>query len=497
MSNISTNDTSHILSQITVPNYLNNVKDTLESEIEGFINYFCDEQKKKDSMVEFIEDCDKEYDNNFKDKGECYYTKMNPNINLKFIEKKRKNENEYNIIDNYNIITKTVPIIELKPNPNPKLDPKSEPKIHPNTVSLKTFLLNKRSKLFKEEICKESYQINKKFKLKENLLLIILIKKKEEEKQKEKEKEKKEEKKEEKEKVKEEKKEEEKEEDKENNKDKILILLIKEKKIRDKNEDGNKDKKEDKKENKKENKNGDKNEDKKEDKKKNEKNDRDKDKKEDEYEDEKNKNFTFIPDNNFHIFYKKYNFSFEIPQVDKNFYSYLLNKNGKEEIILFFWCEKILYLFKIENIDDEYNSIITKYTFNLDFEPIFIIPIKNIENRFFLEKDIVFFTEYFLIITKENFKLCKCIEKARKLFICNVEYEFKRENDKKSIEGKNLIDAEQLDNGLIAIHLKDEQSEEIAYFYLHCKDYFYDLFYKKMMFKIFLFKLNKKINNNN
>ena len=113
-----------------------------------------------------------------------------------------------------------------------------------------------------------------------------------------------------------------------------------------------------------------------------------------------------------------------------------------------------------------------------------------------LEKDIVFYSEYFLIITKENLKLCKYIEEISKLFICNVEYEFKNETDKKEIEGKDINYIEQLDNGLIAIHFKDQINEEIAFFYLYCKDYFYNFFYKKMMFKIFLFKLKKKINNN-
>ena len=105
-----------------------------------------------------------------------------------------------------------------------------------------------------------------------------------------------------------------------------------------------------------------------------------------------------------------------------------------------------------------------------------------------------------MIITKGNFKLCRCIEEARQLFICNVEYEFKNETDKKEIEGKDINYTEQLDNGLIAIHFKDGQKEEIAYFYLYCKEYFkifYKPFYKKMMFKIFLFNLKKKINNNN
>ena len=102
-----------------------------------------------------------------------------------------------------------------------------------------------------------------------------------------------------------------------------------------------------------------------------------------------------------------------------------------------------------------------------------------------------------MIFTKENLKLCKCIEEISKLFICNVEYEFNQQSDKNLFEGKSLNNVEHLDNGLIAIHFKDQINEEIAFFYLYCKDYFYNLFYKKMMFKIFLFKLKKKINNNN
>lgn len=489
MSNRSTNDTSHIFSEISVGNYLKNINDIFENEIKGFLSYYIDYQEKKDSLKEFIEECDKEYNNKCHDIRDCNCTKIDKDISLKFI-KIKKNENEYNILDNYNIITKIEHITDQhdpkslhESFPNTKTDTKTEPK----KEILKTILLSKRSKGFKMDICQESYQINKKIKLKENLLLIILIKKKEKEEEKKEE----EKKKEEKEKEKEEKKE--KKEKKEEKKDKVLILLIKEKKIRDKEENKEEDKKEDKEEDKKEN----------------EENDKDKDKKEDEdkYEDdgdddnEENENFKFVPDINFHIFYKKYIFSFEIPEVGTNFSSYLYNKNGKEEIILFFWWKKIVYFYKIENIDDDSDSIITKCTFNLDFEVISIFPIKSIkENKCFLKKDTVFFTENFLIITKGNFKLCKCNEKVRELFICNVEFEFKNEDDKKIVQEKNIKYIEQLDNGLIAIHLKFGQRKEIAYFYLYCKDYFdmfYKPFYKKMMFKIFLFKLKKKINNNN
>ena len=54
----------------------------------------------------------------------------------------------------------------------------------------------------------------------------------------------------------------------------------------------------------------------------------------------------------------------------------------------------------------------------------------------------------------------------KKLYICNIEYEFKSENDKKSIQEKNPHHVEQLDHGLIAIHFEDE----IAHFYFNTKD---------------------------
>ena len=435
MSNMSTNDTSNIISKISIPNHLKIVKVTLDGEIEqGPIILYNDEQEMKNSLLEFIENCDKPYNN--KQENRNFFYDNRDDIKLKFIKKKNKKEfeKEYNIIDNYNIITKT----------------------NPKTGTPITILLNQRNRSFEEIICNEPYQIYQIIKLHENILLIVLIKKNAEEKEKEK------------------KKEEEKE------KDNILILIIKEKRLRDKKENKSEEKKKDEEE------------------KNFEKKDKDKKEDQDEYGYEGNKNIKSCFDPYFHIIYKKYYFSFEIPQVGENFSSYLLSKNGKEEIILFFWHEKIIYFYKIENFNDDFGSIITKYIFNLDFEPILICPIKNIkENKFFLEKDIVFYSEYFLIITKENLKLCKCIEEISKLFICNVEYEFNQQSDKNLFEGKSLNNVEHLDNGLIAIHFKDQINEEIAFFYLYCKDYFYNLFYKKMMFKIFLFKLKKKINNNN
>ena len=186
MSNRSTNDTSHIFSEISVGNYLKNINDIFENEIKGFLSYYIDYQEKKDSLKEFIEECDKEYNNKCHDIRDCNFTKIDKDISLKFI-KIKKNENEYNILDNYNIITKIEHITDQhdpkslhESFPNTKTDTKTEPK----KEILKTILLSKRSKGFKMDICQESYQINKKIKLKENLLLIILIKKKEKEEEK-------------------------------------------------------------------------------------------------------------------------------------------------------------------------------------------------------------------------------------------------------------------------------------------------------------------------
>ena len=413
MSNLSTNDVSYIESKISIPKYLKNVKDTLTCDFDNVPIIYCDdEQENKNPLLEYIDFCDKENGNNSQNMRDFYYIN-NEDIKLKFnsFKKIKKEENEYNILDNYNIITET----------------------GPKTKSSQTFLLNKRNLLFKEKICNESYKIYKKFKLHENLLLFILIKKGE---------------------IKEKEKVEKKE------KDKIIILLIKEKK-KDK-----KDNKEEKEE-------------------------------EDEFGNDKNKNFIYCPDPHYHVFYKYYNFNFEIPQVGENVNCYLLNKNEKEEIILYFWRETKIYMFKIENINDESFEVITKYTFNLDFEPIFICPIKIIrENKFIFQKDIAYFTELFLVITKEKPKICKIFEEKGKLAICNAKYEFKRNVVKELFEGKNINEVEQLDNGLLAFHFK-ENKEKIAYFYLYSKDYFYKLFYKKMMFKIFLFNIKKKFNNNN
>lgn len=368
MSNRSTNDTSYNTISKEILNNLQYVIARLESEIEEVLIPI-NTQEIKGLVGEINNYCDI-INKIYKDINSFYYSYIE-DIYLKFREKNDKDINKYNIMNNYDI----------------KTDSKTN----------KTYLINKRKKFTKEEICNECYQINSKFKLREDMLLIILVKNEE--------------------------------------KDKILILLIKEKKIRE-DEDEQKDKK----------------------------------KEEEKDEHEENKYFKYIPDSKFHVFYKTYNFRLEIPQFGQNFSSYILYKNGKEEIILCFWSEKKIYLFNIENINDDSDSIKTKYIFKLDFEPIFIIPIKIIiENKEFLllNKNEINFTEFFLVITKENnLKLFKYVEKARALYICNIKYEYESEDDKNSIAKKYPYHAEQLDNGLIAIHFKDE----IDYFYLNSKE---------------------------
>ena len=353
MSNRSTNDISYKRISKEILNNLQYVFAKLESKIEEIvIPKYTQESKGFIGELDIFSDKENNID---KDNNILYYSEID-DINLIFREKNKKNDNEYNIMNNYDIKFKSSTNI--------------------------TYLINKRKELEnKEEICNGCYQINKKIKLREDMLLILLVKEEE--------------------------------------KDNILILLIGEK-----------------------------------------------EKDEDEDEDEENKNCKNISD---HVFYKKYNFSLEIPQVGQNVSCYLLKKNGKEEIILCFWSEKKIYLFNIENIDDVSRSIKSKFTLQLEFEPIFIIPIKIVfENKeFIFNKNEINYTDFFLVITKENNpKLCKYVEKVNKLYICNIEYEFESEDDKKSITDKIPSHVEQLDNGLIAIHFKDE----IAHFYLNIKD---------------------------
>ena len=133
--------------------------------------------------------------------------------------------------------------------------------------------------------------------------------------------------------------------------------------------------------------------------------------------------------------------------------------------------KKNIYLFKKENINDELEPI--QYIFEIDFEIKYICPIKIIkENKenILEEKDDVSCTEYFLVINKGELKICKYIEEKRKLIFFNIKYEYENENDKNTIEKKNLNDVEHLDDGLIAFYFKSKQKDEIAYFYLYCKD---------------------------
>ena len=347
------------------PNNLKNMIKYIENEIgQKLKNYNIDSLEKKDSLID-----KKDEQNNKKTENEFIYYSNSLNIKLILDSKINNDKNKYNIKDNYDIKNSSGGI----------------------------YLYNDRNKFSKKEICKECYQINKKIKLQDNILLIFLRKKEE--------------------------------------KDKILILLIIEIE-KEKNKDKDKDKI------------------------------------------LENKNFCYIPDHKYDIFLKKYYFTLETPQIGDNFYSYLVNKKEKEEeeIILLFWCENKINIFKIEFINDD-SSIKFSYTFNLDFVPMFICPIRFIEENtkcLLKEEDDIFYTDFFLIITKENPKLCKCIEEERTLFICDAEYEYdgyKGKDDIKSIIEKNQNEVEQLDNELIAIHFKNGQKEEIALFNLYSSDF--------------------------
>jgi hypothetical protein len=86
-----------------------------------------------------------------------------------------------------------------------------------------------------------------------------------------------------------------------------------------------------------------------------------------------------------------------------------------------------------------------------------------------------------LVLCKENPKICICKEgkKKAKIHILNIEYEFEKEKDKKLIKEKQKY-VEQLDNGLIAIHLSNGK---IALFYLSKNGY------KRLLFLYFIMLL--------
>jgi hypothetical protein len=195
--------------------------------------------------------------------------------------------------------------------------------------------------------------------------------------------------------------------------------------------------------------------------------------------------YTYVFNLKYGIITNEHKFRLEIPQVRENILLYLLEKNYKKEIRLLFWVGKIIYLYKLEINNDNHNlnsNVIIKYTFNLDFEPMLICPIKNIiENKNFLEEDIVFNSEYILVLSKENPKICKFIEnkKRAKMHILNLEYEFVNEQHIILIRERKKY-AEQLNNGLIAIHLNDGRTD-LFYLSKKCQ--------KKILFLYFIILL--------
>jgi len=180
MSNKSTNDTSYNRAkEKQLFSNLQNVLAIFKSEINQ-ISIPENTEESKDFYEELDNYSDKENKIN-KDKNYIYYSAIN-NINIKFIEKNTKDNNEYNIMNNYDVIF--------------------------DKDTNKTYLINKRKNFSNEEICNERYKLNQKIKLREDMLLFILIKEKD--------------------------------------KDNILIILIKEKKIREeKDEQKGKDEYED------------------------------------------------------------------------------------------------------------------------------------------------------------------------------------------------------------------------------------------------------------
>ena len=152
----------------------------------------------------------------------------------------------------------------------------------------------------------------------------------------------------------------------------------------------------------------------------------------------------------------------EIPPI-KDFTFHILDKNDEKQLIIFLSCEKKIYVIKFvfnnsgnielnnkNNIFELCNKVKLEYSFK-KFKPISICPI-----RIFKRDDQIFeknkvFSNYFLVSSQTNIKLFKYNKEEEIIFVSNVEFE----NEEYNIlaEGKHISRIEQLDNGLIAIHI--------------------------------------------
>lgn len=153
-------------------------------------------------------------------------------------------------------------------------------------------------------------------------------------------------------------------------------------------------------------------------------------------------------------------YSPKIPPI-KDFTFHILDKNDKKQIIIFSICEEKIYVIIFEfkdsdNIDLKNCDKVKFYITIPNFNPISICPI-----RIFRKDDQIFekykvFSKYFLVSSQTNIKLFKYTKEGKIIFICDVLFENEEYNNILA-ERKLIYRIEQLDNGVITIHIKNKR----------------------------------------
>jgi len=154
----------------------------------------------------------------------------------------------------------------------------------------------------------------------------------------------------------------------------------------------------------------------------------------------------------------KSEFHYKIPSI-KDYSFYILEKNEKKDIIMLSCCQKEIHSIKLEITKNNYYNldlcVKTKDKYIVEDELTSICSIKNIKKtENIIEKNIAYYTKYFLVSSKTHFKLFKYDEDGNIIYICDIDFE-KESNDilNRQIHINNIS---QLDNGIIIIDLNNQ-----------------------------------------
>ena len=133
----------------------------------------------------------------------------------------------------------------------------------------------------------------------------------------------------------------------------------------------------------------------------------------------------------------------------------MVEQNEEKKLIILQCCEFKIYLIQIEINNEDYALNLKSKTGyplkDLNFNPCSILPLRAFRKDDYKLNEKKIFSKFFLISSQTNIKLLKYNEEGDIVLICNVKFE--DEESQKLVEKNHISRMEQLDEGIISVHL--------------------------------------------